>query len=173
MNLNILLSIVTLSGVAIGLGIFLTEFLKSDEGKFDERQLIEQGRGANLSMNIGISYLLGLFVGCSFDLIQPAYLPVVAVYGLTVMMIVYHGYCIFHDDYLNREQEWRKEVLRKLRLGGIWVAIAFFTSKQGDDDAWIDGAIALSWLSEGMMILLRELVLRIRDRRAAKDECDG
>lgn len=166
-------TVVTVSAIAVGLGVFITEYQRSDAGKYDERQLIARGQGANLAMNIGYAYLLGMFAGCGFRLIRTAYLPIIAIYGLSIMTISYHGYCIFHDAYLNREQSLRKELRRYFTTGILWAGLALVSGKRGSDGFWIEAALALNYLSVSLMLLLRELVLRSQDRRAAKDEWDG
>ena len=59
---DILMPVLTLSGVAVAAGYMLTALGNSTNDKFDERQLIERGRGANLSMNAAMMYLLGLYL---------------------------------------------------------------------------------------------------------------
>ena len=124
-------------------------------------------------MNIGYSDLIGMLAGCSLDLIQPAYLPIVAIYGLTIMMISYHGYCIFHDACLNREWSLGKALRRNFGMAAFRVTLVLTGGRRGGDDIWIDGALALVYLAEAVMLLLREQTLRIQTRRAAKDEWDG
>ena len=173
MNLNILLSIVTISGVAIGLGIFLTEFLKSDEGKFDERQLIERGRGANLSMNVAFFYLLGLVAGCGFDLIQPEYLLVYGIFGLVVTMLTHDGYCIFHDAYLPQGRGLTKEIATNLFFGILWIVVTLMNRRLTAEDILSNGAFMLAWLSRGVMLLIRAVMVGIRNRLSEKEEDDG
>ena len=59
MKHEVLLSILTISGISLGLGILFSACTKGKLEKYDERQLIERGRGANLSMNVAFFYLLG------------------------------------------------------------------------------------------------------------------
>ena len=66
MNSDILMPILTISGIAIAAGYLLNVLEKANEHKFDERQLIERGRGANLAMDTALVYLLGLYVGHAF-----------------------------------------------------------------------------------------------------------
>ena len=110
MKHEVLLSILTISGIAVGSGILFSACEKGTLDKYDERQLIERGRGANLSMNVAFFYLLGLVAGCGFDLIQPEYLLVYGIFGLVVTMLTHDGYCIFHDAYLPQGRGLTKEI---------------------------------------------------------------
>ena len=173
MKFDFLIPLLTISGIAIGLGILLTEYLKSHEDKFDERQLIERGRGANLAMNVALSYLLCLFVAYSLSLVKAEHLVITAFGGALVPTVVYNGYCIFHDAYIRSDQTAAKEAGRSLRLGAIWLALALAKGGTGITDGWTNGALSLFWLSTGLMLLVRDWMLRIQNRRCEKDDCDG
>ena len=170
---DILMPVLTLSGIAIGAGYMLTELGKASSNKYDERQLIERGRGANLAMATALMYMLGIYVGHAFDLLRPEHGSIFAVYGLTVMIGVSDGYCIFHDAYLCRGESLGMRVLNDTLLGVLWLSTALRRGAWDMEAAWINGALALSWLSRGVMLLLRAAVLRIQDRLAAKEEADG
>ena len=167
MILDILAPILTLSAIAIGAGIMLNEF--NNDLKYDERQLIERGKGANLAMLVAVCYLLGIYVGHAFDLLRVEYMAVFAVYGLTATLMVYNGYCIFHDAFLNQEQELGPTVLHNGLIGALWLAMSFMKSSWDPQDAWISGALGLTYLFQCAMLLLRALILRIQDRRAEKE----
>lgn len=173
MVLDIILPILTISGIAIGAGIMLSEFGKADYDKFDERQLIEQGRGADIAMRTSLLYLLGLYVGDDLDLIHSEYIAIFAVYGLLVSAMVYHGYCIFNDAFLRRGQRPGREALRHGSVGAAWLVMALYGGTREPDYAWIRGALSLASLSVAVMLLMRELMLRVQDRRAEKDGTDG
>ena len=173
MKHEVLLSILTISGIAVGSGILFSACTKGMLEKYDERQLIERGRGASLSMNAAFFYLLGLFVGFGFDLIRPEYLSVYAIFGLVVTILTHDAYCIFHDAYLPQGRGLTKEIASYLFFGIMWIVVTLTNRRLTDVDMLINGAFALTWLSRGVMLLLRTAVLRIQDRRSAKEEADG
>jgi len=163
MNPDILIPILTLSAISVGAGLLLNHFGESD--KFDERQQIERGRAANLAMCTAMVYLLGIYCGYSFDLLPMEYGAIFAVYGLTVVVLVSDGYCIFHDALLNRDQEPGPEAFRGILLGGVWLSLALFRRSWDITIAWVNCALGLCWLLRGVMILLRALILRLREKR--------
>ena len=173
MKHEVLLSILTISGISIGLGLLFSACVKGTLQKYDERQLIERGRGANLSMNVAFFYLLGLFAGCGFDLIRPEYMTVYAIFGLVVTILTHDAYCIFPDAYLPQGRGLTKEIASYLFFGIMWIVVTLTNRWLTDVDMLINGAFALTWLSRGVMLLLRTAVLRIQDRRSAKEEADG
>ena len=170
---DILMPVLTLSGVAIAAGYLLNVLEKANEHKFDERQLIERGRGANLSMNTALMYLLGLYMGYAFDLLRPEYWSIFAVYGLIVMMMVFDAHCIFHDAFQQRGEKLGTRILSDGFLGALLLVTALQKAPWDPETAWINGAFALFWLSRSGMLLLRTVVLYIQDQRTAKEEADG
>ena len=173
MNTDILMPILTISGIAVAAGYLLNVLEKANEHKFDERQLIERGRGANLSMNTALMYLLGLYMGYAFDLLRPEYWSIFAVYGLIVMMMVFDAHCIFHDAFQQRGEKLGTRILSDGFLGALLLVTALQKAPWDPETAWINGAFALFWLSRSGMLLLRTVVLYIQDQRAAKEEADG
>ena len=173
MKHEILLSILTISGISIGLGILLSACVKGTLEKYDERQLIERGRGANLSMNVAFFYLLGLFAGCGFDLILPEYLTVYAIFGLVVTLLTHDAYCIFHDAYLPRGRDTVKEIATYLFFGILWIVAMLTNRWRTGEDMLINGAFALTWLSRGVMLLIRGRGGGIQNRFSEKEEDDG
>lgn len=173
MKHEVLLSILTISGISIGLGILFSACVKGMLEKYDERQLIERGRGANLSMNVAFFYLLGLFAGCGFDLIQPEYLSVYAIFGLVVTILSHDVYCIFHDAYLPQGRGMVKEIATNLFLGIMWIVVTLANRRLTGEDILINSAFALAWLSRGVMLLLRAMIVGIRNRLSKKEEDDG
>ena len=173
MIMDILIPILTLSTIAISVGILMTEFGKTHDDKFDERQLIERGRAANLAMTSAIVYLFGIFAGHVFELLRMEYIAIFAVYGLTVMLLVHSGYCIIHDAYLSSEQELGPEVVRNMLFGVLWMGMIFLSGAADPHGNWIRGALALDYLGIGIMLLLRELIVRMQDRRTEKEYADG
>ena len=167
---DILMPVLTLSGVAVAAGYMLTALGNATNDKFDERQLIERGRGANLSMNAAMMYLLGLYMGYAFDLLRPEYWSISAVYGLIVMMMVFNAHCIFHDAFLQRGEKLGTRILSDGFLGALWLVTALQKAPWDPGTAWINGAFALCWLSRSGMLLLRTLVLWIRDLKEEKRE---
>lgn len=167
MNFDILGPILTISAIAIGAGIMLNEF--SNDDKYDERQLIERGKGANLAMLVALIYLLGIYVGYAFELLRMEYMAIFAVYGLLATTMVYNGYCIFHDAFLNREQKLAPTVLHSGLLGALWLAMAFMRSGWDPQQVWINGALGLIYLFQCAMLLLRAFILHIRDHRTEKE----
>lgn len=168
MNLDILGPILTLSAIAIGAGLLLSQF--SDNDKFDERQLIERGRGANLAMSTALVYLLGLYMGHSFELFRTEHGAIFAVYGLIVMMMVFDAHCIFHDAFQQRGEKLGTRILSDGLFGVLWLVTALQKAPWDQETAWINGAFALFWLSRSVMLLLRTLVLWIRDLTERSDE---
>ena len=173
MKHEILLSILTISGISIGLGILFSACEKGTLEKYDERQLIERGRGANLSMNVAFFYLLGLVAGCGFDLIQQEYLLVYGIFGLVVTMLTHDGYCIFHDAYLPQGRDTVKEIATYLFFGILWIVAMLTNRWRTGEDMLINGAFALTWLSRGVMLLVRVLMVGIQNRFSEKEEDDG
>ena len=173
MKHEVLLSILTISGISIGSGILFSACTKGMLEKYDERQLIERGRGANLSMNVAFFYLLGLVAGCGFDLIQPEYLPVYGIFGLVITILTHDAYCIFHDAYLPQGRGMAKEIASNLFLGIMWIVVTLTNRRLTAEDILINGAFMLAWLSRGVMLLLRAMMVGIRNRFSEKEEDDG
>ena len=173
MKHEVLLSILTISGIAVGSGILFSACEKGTRDKYDERQLIERGRGANLSMNVAFFYLLGLVAGCGFDLIQSEYLLVYGIFGLVVTMLTHDGYCIFHDAYLPQGRGLTKEIASYLFFGIMWIVVTLMNRWLTDVDMLINGAFALTWLSRGVMLLVRAMVVGLQNRLSEKEEDDG
>ena len=173
MKHEILLSILTISGISIGLGILVSACEKVALEKYDERQLIERGRGASLSMNAAFFYLLGLFAGFGFDLIRPEYLSVYAIFGLVVTILTHDAYCIFHDAYLPQGRDTGKEIATNLFLGILWIVVTLTNRRRTGEDMLINGAFALARLSRGVMLLIRAMVVGLQNRLSEKEEDDG
>ena len=170
MNTDILMPILTISGIAIAAGYLLNVLEKANEHKFDERQLIERGRGANLAMDTALVYLLGLYVGHAFELFRPEHWSIFAVYGLIVMMMVFDAHCIFHDAFQQRGEKLGMRILSDGLFGVLWLVTALHKAAWDSETAWINGAFALCWLSRSVMLLLRTFVLWIRDLTERNDE---
>ena len=173
MNTDIMMPILTISGIAVAAGYLLNVLEKAVAHKFDERQLIERGRGANLAMNTALMYLLGLYMGYAFDLLRPEYWSIFAVYGLIVMMMVFDAHCIFHDAFQQRGEKLGTRILSDGFLGVLLLVTALQKAPWDPETAWINGAFALCWLFRSVMLLLRTFVLFIQDSRTAKEEADG
>lgn len=170
MNSDILMPILTISGIAVAAGYLLNALGKANEHKFDERQLIERGRSANLAMTTALVYLVGLCTGHIFDLLRPEHWSIYAVYGLVVMIMVFDAYCISHDAYLGRGENPGLRVLSDGLLGVLCLVTALRRGAWDIEGAWINVAVALSWLSRSVMILLHAFVRHIQDRFSAKGE---
>ena len=160
MNPDILIPILTLSAISVGAGVLLDHFGNSD--KYDERQLVERGRAAGLAMNIAISYLIGIFAGLALGVLPVEYMEVFAVYGLTVTLLAHTGYCIFHDAHLTEEQDAVLEGLKYGALGGVCLVLVVFNHRGIE---WIQLALALDYVGTAVMLLLRALILRLREKR--------
>ena len=173
MKHEVLLSILTISGIAVGSGILFSACEKGTLEKYDERQMIERGRGASLSMNVAFFYLLGLFAGCGVDLIQPEYLSVYAIFGLVVTILTHDAYCIFHDAYLPQGRGLVKEIASYLFFGIMWIVVTLTNRWRTGEDMLINGAFALAWLSRGVMLLIRAIVVGLQNRLSEKEEDDG
>ena len=170
---DILMPVLTLSGIAVAAGYLLNVLEKAVAHKFDERQLIERGRGANLAMNTALMYLLGVYMGHAFDLLRPEHWSIFAVYGLIVMIMVFDAYCIFHDAFQQRGEKLGTRILSDGFLGVLWLVTALQKAPWDPEGAWINGALALCWLSRSGMLLLRTVILHIRDSREEREEADG
>ena len=173
MNTDILMPILTISGIAIAAGYLLNVLEKAVAHKFDERQLIERGRSANLAMNTALMYLLGLYMGYAFDLFRTEHWSIFAVYGLIVMMMVFDAHCIFHDAFQQRGEKLGTRILSDGFLGVLWLVTALQKAPWDPETAWINGALALYNLSRSGMLLLRAYILHIRDCREEREEADG
>ncbi|MBQ7231004.1 MAG: hypothetical protein IJX04_08940 [Oscillospiraceae bacterium] len=170
MNMDILVPVVTLSGIAVAVGCVLNGFARNNSDKFDERQLIERGRGANLAMAVAMVYMMGLYAGLLLDWLPGEYATVFAVYGLVVMLMVDDFWCIFHDAYLMPGQDVWHVALSWGLVGGLWLATAWTSGKRlGTEYAWINGGLALYNLSRSGMLLLRAYILHIRDCREERE----
>ena len=128
MNMDILVPVVTLTGIAVTVGCVLNGFARNNSDKFDERQLIERGRGANLAMAVAMVYLLGLYAGLLLDWLPGEYATVFAVYGLVVMLMVDDFWCIFHDAYLMPGQDVWHVALTWGFVGCLWLVTAMTRS---------------------------------------------
>ena len=170
MNTDILMPILTISGIAVAAGYMLTALGNATNDKFDERQLIERGRGANLAMSTALVYLLGLYMGHSFELFRTEHGAIFAVYGLIVMMMVFDAHCIFHDAFQQRGEKLGMRILSDGLFGVLWLVTALHKAAWDSETAWINGAFALCWLSRSVMLLLRTFVLWIRDLTERNDE---
>ena len=124
-------------------------------------------------MNVAFFYLLGLVAGCGFDLIQQEYLLVYGIFGLVVTMLTHDGYCIFHDAYLPQGRGLTKEIASYLFFGIMWIVVTLTNRWLTDVDMLINGAFALTWLSRGMMLLVRAMVVGLQNRLSEKEEDDG
>lgn len=174
MNMDILVPVVTLSGIAVAAGGLLNALGRSNKDKFDERQLIERGRGANLAMAVAMVYLMGLYAGLLLDWLPGEYAAVFAMYGLVVMLMVDECWCIFHDAYLMPGQDVWHVALTWGFVGGLWLVTALTQGRRwGTEYAWINGALALYNLSRCVMLLLRAYVLHIRDCLEEREERNG
>ena len=174
MNSDLWIPIVTISGISIASGFLLSILGKRNDERFDERQLIERGRSANLAMWVGMTYMLCLYMGLAFDLIRMEDMTIFAIYGLCVTMLVFGGSCIFHDAYLNREQSFVVEVLRNGILGVIWLVLTLPRREWfGAEFLWINAALALTYLLQAAMLLLHGLICWFRDRREEGARGDG
>lgn len=170
MNTDILMPILTISGIAVAAGYLLNVLDKAIAHKFDERQLIERGRGANLAMSTAMMYLLGLYMGYAFDLLRPEHWSIFAVYGLIVMIMVFDAHCIFHDAFQQRGEKLGTRILSDGFLGVLWLVTALQKAPWDPETAWINGAFALCWLSRSGMLLLRAVIHWIRDLTERSDE---
>ena len=168
-----LMPVLTLSGVAVAAGYMLTALGNANNDKFDERQLVERGRGANLAMSTALVYLLGLYMGHSFELFRTEHGAIFAVYGLIVMMMVFDAHCIFHDAFQQRGEKLGTRILSDGLFGVLWLATALRRGAWDMEGACINGALALFWLSRIGMLLLRAYILHIRDCREEREEADG
>ena len=137
MKHEVLLSVLTISGISLGLGILFSACVKGTLDKYDERQLIERGRGANLSM------------------------------------LTHDGYCIFHDAYLPQGRGLVKEIATYLFFGILWIVAMLTNRWRTGEDMLINGAFALTWLSRGVMLLIRAMVVGLQNRLSEKEEDDG
>lgn len=173
MKHEVLLSILTISGISIGLGILFSACEKGTLEKYDERQLIERGRGANLSMNVAFFYLLGLVAGCGFDLFQQEYLLVYAIFGLVITILTHNCYCIFHDSYLPQGRGLVKEIATNLFAGIMWIVVTQANRWLTAEEILINSAFALAWLSRGVMLLVRAIIVGLRNHLSEKEEDDG
>ena len=165
-----LMPVLTLSGISIAAGYLLNVLEKAIAHKFDERQLIERGRGANLAMSTAMMYLLGLYMGYAFDLLRPEHWSIFAVYGLIVMIMVFDAHCIFHDAFQQRGEKLGTRILSDGFLGVLWLVTALQKAPWDPETAWINGAFALCWLSRSGMLLLRAVIHWIRDLTERSDE---
>ena len=96
-----------------------------------------------------------------------------AISGLVVTILTHDVYCIFLDAYLPQGRGLTKEIASYLFFGIMWIVVPLTNRWLTEVDMLINGAFALTWLSRGVMLLLRTAVLRIQDRRSAKEEADG
>ena len=87
-----------------------------------------------------------------------------------MMMMVFDAHCIFHDAFQQRGEKLGTRILSDGLLGVLWLATALRRGAWDIEGAWINGALALSWLSRSGMLLLRTVVLWIRDLTERNEE---
>lgn len=173
MNTDILIPVLTLSAISIGLGYLLTMTRVSPEDNYDERQLIERGKAASFSMVSAEFYLLGLLVGYLLNLFQPEQVPVLAAFGLVVIVLTYSGVCVFRDAYLRPSQKYGAEILHQAFLGSIWMFSFLLSANLGHSSIdWLRLALGLEYLSVAAMLTVRLAILKHRERTEKVDD-DG
>ena len=55
----------------------------------------------------------------------------------------------------------------------MWIVVTLTNRRLTDVDMLINGAFALTWLSRGVMLLLRAIMVGLRKRFSEKEEDDG
>lgn len=154
---------------SVGFAVLLGGIGKANEDKFDERQMVERGRAAQLAMNTALIYLLAIYAGLLFDWIDLDNVAVMAVFGLVLTTIVNGGYCIFHDAYLERGQKAGSVIVHRLLLGAAWLSMGWFQRKWNAVSAWVDVALGIGYASDGVLLLARWLMSRIEEKRDGKE----
>lgn len=166
MNEKLLISIVVLSVISVGLAYLAGRFGRKNNDGYDERQLIERGRGAELAMMTVLVYLFLFYAGLEFEWLDVVSLDKIAVWGLVLVTTIFNAYVIFHDAYLRQGEEARSEIFRDIVVGLIWVAMA---RNFNGEWSWVQLWIAFDYLSEGLMLLTRALYHKFQER----EEDDG
>lgn len=154
---------------SVGLAILLGGVGKSGADKFDERQMVERGKAAQLAMTTVMVYLLVLYAGSLFDWIAQEHLALMAIFGLILTELVHGAYCILHDAYLERGQEAAGVIAQRLALGSVWLLMGWFQWGRDALSAWFDFALGIGYASDGVFLLVRGLMLRIEEKRDEKE----
>ena len=88
-------------------------------------------------------------------------------------MLVFEGYCIFHDAFLTDDETSIGKSVVYLALGGLWMGMAWFGRIRGAEIDWIDLLLGIDYLGAALMLLIRMLYVRIRDRMEDGAEANG
>ena len=169
MNKEILISLLLLTAMSMVSGVLVSPHPVRGRPKFDERQMIEQGKAAQLSMNTGLSYLLFADVAFTFDLIRMENMMIVMVFGLLLITMIYRGYCIFHDAYEDPEENSNFRTVMDLVCGIIWLAMAFSRLRFSAESFWINLILGISCAFEGVCLLTRKLYLGWKNQHTDED----
>ena len=169
MKYEILKYLLPIAGVSLVLGLPLGLPSKRWSKMFDERQLIEQGKAAKLAVAVVLVYLLSFYAALSFyEIPQDLLLPLV-IAGMTLAVMVYRGYCIFHDAAVPNEKNPMTEGVSRAGLGMFWLIIAFDSLDWHPEVAAIQCLLAIAEIFEGSCLMLRFLYLRLQSKKEGEE----
>ena len=170
---NILLQIGIISGIALVVALLLGLPNKRGTHGFDERQLAERGKAAQFAMYTALGSLIAIYLGLLFEWLPFENVAVLSVSALVLTMLVFEGYCIFHDAFLTDDETSIGKSVVYLALGGLWMGMAWFGRIRGAEIDWIDLLLGIDYLGAALMLLIRMLYVRIRDRMEDGAEANG
>jgi len=108
-----------LAGIAVLCGICLWMGKKAPTEEFDERQKIEHGKAANISMNTGLFYFIGVMMWMELGEL-PADPGFLIFAGLLLELMVYHVYCLMTDAALPLSKNVKTSIGGYTTLGVVW-----------------------------------------------------
>lgn len=163
MGTDILKYILILTLLALGAGAVLS-WPSGKSKRYDERQLAERGRAAQLAMSTGIFYLIFTYGGIELNLLPWENLMHLTLFGLVLVEMVFTAWCVFRDAYLGTEQNGMLETMASCGLGLLWFLMAWANWDRGPTVALIDLFLGCSYVSTGLFLLIRAAFLWVTSR---------
>lgn len=136
--------------------------------EYDERQLIERGKGYRCAFFAYVIFNLIMFIAdLAFD-IQAFSLGMIMICGILVAAAAHVIYCIFHEAYWGLNNNVRNYVILLVVAGGINLIIGIVNGVNGE--LYADGVFSYSVLNLAVAIFLivifiAMLIKWIRDKR--------
>lgn len=169
MDLDVLKYLLIVTALALAVGLPFGWPSRKGKEKYDERQLIEQGRASRIAMTCGMCYLFCCYGGVVFRVIPGEYMLLLMVFGIMLMATVYQAWCIFHDASMLPDESVSTELLRSFSFAAIWFFLGVTDWDQDRENAWINLMLSFVYASEGILYLVRMPIIRLKARREAED----
>ena len=169
MKYQIFKYLLPIAGISLALGLPLGWPSKRLSKQFDERQLIEQGKAAKLSIAVVLVYLLSFFSAISFyDIPQDLLLPLV-IAGMMLAVLVDRVYCIIHDAAVPNEKDPMVEGAYRVGFGLMWGIMAMNTWHREQVYGAIQFMLATEYMVEGLCLITRFLYLRLQSQKEGEE----